>query len=673
MKISKKLERIRRERIAKRHYQPFVSVIVLTYNQTKLLRLSLKALFRQGYPKDKYEIIIADDGSSDGAKDLVRMMKESPILLKYCSQEDKGFRAAKARNIGAKHAKGEVLIFLDADVIADTDLITQHVKSQSKYDVVCGYAAGHKSEKQVNLKSITSLLDRNISSLRGFFDLGEGREPVFSPIPYSNSVNNDYLWEHFQSNNFSIKRGSFMVFRFDERFIGWGEEDIEFAYRLFKAGKSFFFNKKCYSIHYEEKMPGMLLNYTPKKINSQINNMSLFYRIHTNDDVRNYIIRRFVQLPDQLLTKNYDISKTINVDKTKNKRLLQAEFRKGKATLASYPSRIYVELTKNCNMHCKMCVRELRQLKNSEENNMKFELFKRIAYEFFPYADFVDLRGVGESLLYPRMTDVLKLCSKFDCDFGLLTNLSVKNYRLLESMIRNNFWVGISIDGPNKEIYEKIRGKGYFNQVLRNIRFIVRKSRQHNYDLDNKLYFLVTVQKDNFSSLPSFVELAKKLGVKKIEMNPVVSSDPNINLSTVREETRKKIEEAIVVAKRKKIDLIVSGLFFEKEFTEQLVKKYDLQCPPSYSYILQEGYKFHKKCSKGYSHLFIANDGKIGPCNHLTDMLVLGDITTAGIYTPFLNQWNNDGFVAFRKKINSKERPRSCLNCVERQYPLNYS
>ena len=666
MKLSRKLEQIRKERIAKRHYQPFVSVIVLAYNQKELLRLSLKALFRQDYPKDKYEIIITDDGSSDGTRTIVsKIMKKPSIPLKYCFQEDKGFRAAKARNIGAKHAKGEVLIFLDADAIADVYLITQHVKSQSKYDVVCGYAAGHRAEKQLKLSSIMTIIEKETIHLKNLGNLEEGREHIFST---QNTSKKNIIWQYFHSNNFSIKAKLFNQFKFDERFVGWGEEDIEFAYRLFKTGKSFFFNKRCYSIHYEKRKPNMLLNYTPQKVESQINNMSLFYRIHKNQDIRQYIIRRFTQLPDPLLTKEYNISKVLGIDKAKNRELLKKSFTTNKTKLAAYPTRLYVELTKKCNMHCKMC--GLRNfLGDSQHEEMDFNLFKRIAYEFFPYADFVDIRGLGESLLYSRIEEVIELCKKFDCNFGLLTNLAVKNYRLLETILKNNFWIGISIDGANKGVYGKIRGKGYFNQVLMNIRFIMRKSKQHNYDL-NRLYFLVTVQKDNFNSLPSFVGLAKQLGIRKIELNPVVSKDPDINLTTVEEKTKKKIEEIILLAKKEGIKIILTGMFFEQDYVKLLTKKYNLECLPSYSYIGYEGYKFHRNCSKGYSHLFIAQDGKIGPCNHAMNLLLLGEITNS---KPFMGEWNNEDFISFRKKLNSKERPQPCKNCINRQYPINFS
>ncbi len=681
MKPSQKLKLIREKREAIRHYSPFVSVIVTTYNQKPLLELSLRALFKQDYPKDKYEIVVADDGSSDGTKELSNnLAKISPVPLKYCFQEDKGFRAGQARNLGAKNSQGDLLLFLDADIISDRNLISAHAKAQAKYDVVCGYAAGHRNEDSVDLKKVASLLEGETNSLKSSLILKEGREFIFSNDYYKKSSHNEHVWEFFHSNNFSIKKNKFLKFQFDERFVGWGEEDIELAYRLFKAGNSFVFEKNCYSIHYENRKPGMVLNYTPDKISSQIRNMGIFYKIHPSEEIKNYIIRRFTYLPDELLTKEHDIVRILDINKAKNLDLLRREYNQNKTKLDSYPTRIYVELTKNCNMCCKMCLRRNSRIQNSSSNNMEFSLFKRVAYEFFPYADFVDLRGFGESLLYPHINEAINLCSRFNCDFGLLTNLSVDNDDLLELLIKNGFWIGVSIDGPNEEVYGRIRNKESFAQVIKNLRYIVDISKKHKYDT-NKLYFLVSVQKDNIKELPMFVDLAKEIGVKRIELNQVLSDDPEIAISDIETLAKDKINETISASKQKGVDIVITSRFFDDSFVSHMANKHELKCPPQYSHLFYEGYKFHKRCSKGYSHLFIAHDGKIGPCNHLLNFASFGDISGKSsadkltIMPPFREQWNNGLFIEFRRKLNTDTLPGPCamVKCINRQYPINFS
>lgn len=96
---------------------PFVTVIVPTYNRKGLLRECLASLLSQTYAEDCYEIIIVDDGSTDGTKGLVdRVAHGSSPELRYFRQSNRGPGAA--RNLGIKNARGEIIAFTDDDCIA---------------------------------------------------------------------------------------------------------------------------------------------------------------------------------------------------------------------------------------------------------------------------------------------------------------------------------------------------------------------------------------------------------------------------------------------------------------------------------------------------------------------------------------------------------------------------
>ena len=113
------------------HY-PFFSVIIPTYNRKQFLKIALTSVLAQTF--NDYEVIVIDDGSSDGTKEMFegRRMRNvgrgawdppSPRLrrtgvgrgdkIRYIYQENKG--PAAARNLGIKQAKGEFICFLDTD------------------------------------------------------------------------------------------------------------------------------------------------------------------------------------------------------------------------------------------------------------------------------------------------------------------------------------------------------------------------------------------------------------------------------------------------------------------------------------------------------------------------------------------------------------------------------
>lgn len=91
-----------------------ISIIIPVYNQAEHLANCLASIKKQTY--DNYEIIVVNDGSKDGVIEIIKKFK--PVFgfkLTYLEQENRG--AGAARNRGAKAAKGEYIIFSDADVI----------------------------------------------------------------------------------------------------------------------------------------------------------------------------------------------------------------------------------------------------------------------------------------------------------------------------------------------------------------------------------------------------------------------------------------------------------------------------------------------------------------------------------------------------------------------------
>jgi glycosyltransferase involved in cell wall biosynthesis len=99
-----------------------VSVIIPTYNRAALLDGTLRSLAGQDYPRDRYEIIVADNNSSDGTRKVVEDWREkAPVRVKYLFEGRQGVHYA--RNNAARLAAGEILYYTDDDMIADPMLL----------------------------------------------------------------------------------------------------------------------------------------------------------------------------------------------------------------------------------------------------------------------------------------------------------------------------------------------------------------------------------------------------------------------------------------------------------------------------------------------------------------------------------------------------------------------
>lgn len=96
-----------------------ISIIIPSYNEKKVLRGCIESLREQTL--NDPEIIVVDDGSTDGTLDLLKNLKRSLPNFKFIRQSHLG--AGAARNAGAKLSKGEILVFVDADMTFDKDFL----------------------------------------------------------------------------------------------------------------------------------------------------------------------------------------------------------------------------------------------------------------------------------------------------------------------------------------------------------------------------------------------------------------------------------------------------------------------------------------------------------------------------------------------------------------------
>ncbi|HYH04917.1 MAG TPA: glycosyltransferase [Bacillota bacterium] len=107
---------------------PQVSVIIPVYNGAAFIDSCLRCLERQNYPKDRMEILVVDNGSTDETRDKAEKYRATVL---HC--ETRG--PAAARNVGIKAAKGEILLFTDADCLAAPDWVLNHVLAHGYYQL----------------------------------------------------------------------------------------------------------------------------------------------------------------------------------------------------------------------------------------------------------------------------------------------------------------------------------------------------------------------------------------------------------------------------------------------------------------------------------------------------------------------------------------------------------
>lgn len=126
-----------------------ISVVIPAYNADRTLTRCLDALLAQSAPAAGYEIIVADDGSTDMTRAIAERYaaRDGAPRVRVVSQANGG--AGAARNLGARHASGDLLLFLDGDSVPDTHWV--EAMALPFADPAVAGASGEKKTHQTNL------------------------------------------------------------------------------------------------------------------------------------------------------------------------------------------------------------------------------------------------------------------------------------------------------------------------------------------------------------------------------------------------------------------------------------------------------------------------------------------------------------------------------------------
>jgi glycosyltransferase involved in cell wall biosynthesis len=101
--------------------KPFVSVIIPTYNRSELLKQTVESFLAQTYPKDRWELLLVDNASTDNTLKVIDEIAAREPNVKALGEARRG--AHHARNSGALAARGDILYFTDDDMLAEPDLL----------------------------------------------------------------------------------------------------------------------------------------------------------------------------------------------------------------------------------------------------------------------------------------------------------------------------------------------------------------------------------------------------------------------------------------------------------------------------------------------------------------------------------------------------------------------
>jgi len=186
---------------------PFISVIVPAYNAAETLGKCLAALLDQSIPRSEYEVIVVDDGSTDATQEVVEQYG-----VHLLTQANQG--PAAARNLGVSHARGEILLFTDADCVPAWNWIEAMIAAFADPEIFGAKGVYKTQQRELIARFVQLEYEDKYDKMR--------QEEY---IDFIDTYSAGYRHGIFAENS-----------GFDPVFPQASGEDVEFSYRLAEQG-----------------------------------------------------------------------------------------------------------------------------------------------------------------------------------------------------------------------------------------------------------------------------------------------------------------------------------------------------------------------------------------------------------------------------------------------------
>jgi len=225
------------------------SFVIPTYNKKEPLKRTLKALNNlSGYTWENYEVVVVDDGSSEEVFEFIKGVnlnyRLNYVYLERCEDSCR----ARTRNYGIQVARGQYIVFIDDDIVVNSDYLEELDRYYRVSDnlVVNGLRL-HCPSGLIDGTDIREL--RRTACRDANTDVLEVRHMICNHLSYNLSAHK-YPWLLTFTSNLAVPRKLLLEIEgFDENFKKWGGEDVELAYRLLKAGGKLVINNKIEAFH----------------------------------------------------------------------------------------------------------------------------------------------------------------------------------------------------------------------------------------------------------------------------------------------------------------------------------------------------------------------------------------------------------------------------------------
>lgn len=301
-----------------------------------------------------------------------------------------------------------------------------------------------------------------------------------------------------------------------------------------------------------------------------------------------------------------------------------------------HPNALILELTNYCRLKCVTCPRRYLYGREMDAGHMDIKKVKKLINDNYIYLDVVGLTGLGESLLYPNLVEIVDYINKKNDRITIFISTSAycsKTVRIIGAISKKIDAIQVSIDGCGK-VFERIRHGSNYNKFLINIKRLLKMVKGKRARLELNMVAL----NENLHQMLDVVKLAKTLAIEKVNFNSINLAAHEWDISYYKiyasNEFKKRVNEVKVFCKQEGINANFYNFGFQGMF---------------------------RRCPFPWSNFYITWDGFLVPCcaKPFPKVKNFGNVFKSGL----MECINSEGVVRFRKMSTRNITPAFCEKC----------
>jgi radical SAM protein with 4Fe4S-binding SPASM domain len=307
-----------------------------------------------------------------------------------------------------------------------------------------------------------------------------------------------------------------------------------------------------------------------------------------------------------------------------------------------YPYKLYLDITQDCNMYCKMC----RDSVQVTGKTMPFDLFCRLVDETAPYVKSYSLFNWGEPLILEDFQERVRYVfskKRSECKIDISTNGMLMSDEIIRFLREMNVLVTVSFDGADKTTFERIRRGADFDRICRTLQKL--SAAYSGLPLTDTPEIYIAIQKDNQNQLREIAKLVFSLGIRRIGFGLVTG--PADCAAETNDDLRREIERT-------------TGFITDNGMLNTLypTKAGDYLWWGN-QYVHMDNFILDTTCNAPFISATVAYNGDVYLCCNGGD--VAGNILDRS----FIEIWQSKRYNDLRAAVNSNnDKPGLCRNCA---------